>query len=92
MISTRAIPAFQERPEIQLILLSVNDRAEIGHEGVDILIRPRSTRLSGVEHRQQPGLVVRRPDVAWRSEQGHQSLACRRLDNPIGLSARRKRM
>jgi DNA-binding transcriptional LysR family regulator len=57
----RAIPRFQERhPEIQLVLLSINDRAEIGDEGVDILIRPRSTRQSGVEHRQPQGLVVRR--------------------------------
>jgi DNA-binding transcriptional LysR family regulator len=57
----RAIPSFQERhPEIQLVLLSINDRAEIGDEGVDILIRPRSTRQSGVEHRQPQGLVVRR--------------------------------
>lgn len=55
----RAIPNFQERhPEIQLVLLSINDRAEIGDEGVDILIRPRSTRQSGVE--QPQGLVVRR--------------------------------
>jgi DNA-binding transcriptional LysR family regulator len=48
----RAIPDFQERhPEIQLILVSINDRAEIGDEGVGILIRPRSKRQSGVEHR-----------------------------------------
>lgn len=57
----RAIPTFQQRhPEIQLVLLSINDRAEIGDEGVDILIRPRSTRQSGAEHRQPQGLVVRR--------------------------------
>jgi LysR family transcriptional regulator for bpeEF and oprC len=57
----RAIPDFQERhPEVQLILLSINDRSEIGDEGVDILIRPRSTRQSGAEHRQPQGLVVRR--------------------------------
>jgi DNA-binding transcriptional LysR family regulator len=57
----RAIPGFQKQhPEIQLVLLSINDHAEIGDEGVDILIRPRSTRQSGVEHRQPQGLVVRR--------------------------------
>lgn len=57
----RAIPDFQAKhPEIQLVLLSINDRAEIGDEGVDILIRPRSTRQSGVEHRQPQGLIVRR--------------------------------
>src|SRR5689334_12720520 len=53
----RGISGFQElHPEIQLVLLSINDRAEIGDEGVDILIRPRSTRQSGVEHRQPQGL------------------------------------
>jgi len=57
----RAIAPFQQRhPEVQLILLSINDRAEIGDEGVDILVRPRSTRQSGTEHRQPQGLVVRR--------------------------------
>lgn len=57
----RALPAFQARhPEIQIVLLNINDRAEMDDEGVDILIRPRSTRQSGVEHRQPQGLVVRR--------------------------------
>jgi DNA-binding transcriptional LysR family regulator len=57
----RAVAPFQQRhPEVQLILLSINDRAEIGDEGVDILVRPRSTRQSGTEHRQPQGLVVRR--------------------------------
>ena len=45
---------------IHFILLSINDRAEIGDEGIDVLLRPRSTRQSGVEHRQPQGLVVRR--------------------------------
>lgn len=57
----RAIPTFQERqPQVQIVLLSINDQAEIGDEGLDILIRPRSTRQSGGEHRQPQGLVVRR--------------------------------
>jgi DNA-binding transcriptional LysR family regulator len=57
----RALPEFQQQhPELQLVLLSINDRAEIGDEGVDILIRPRSTRQSGVQHRQPQGLIVRR--------------------------------
>ena len=57
----RAIPAFQDRhPEVQIVLLNINDQAEIGDEALDILIRPRSTRQSGVEHRQPQGLVVRR--------------------------------
>lgn len=57
----RAIPSFQHRhPEIRLILLSINDPAEIGNEGVDVLIRPRSTRQRGGEHKQPQGLVVRK--------------------------------
>src|SRR5262245_58774956 len=57
----RAIPAFQERyPAIQLILLRIYESAEIGDEGIDVLIRPGSTRQSGVEHRQPQGLVVRK--------------------------------
>jgi DNA-binding transcriptional LysR family regulator len=57
----RAIPSFQQRhPEIRLILLSINDRAEIGDEGIDVLIRPRSARQHGGEHKQPQGLVVRK--------------------------------
>jgi DNA-binding transcriptional LysR family regulator len=57
----RAIPAFQERhPEIQIVLLSINERVQIEDEAVDFLVRPRSTRQSGVQHRQPQGLIVRR--------------------------------
>ncbi|HXO69722.1 MAG TPA: LysR family transcriptional regulator [Bradyrhizobium sp.] len=57
----RAIPSFQDRhPQVRLILLSINDRAEIGDEGIDVLIRPRSTRQRGAEHKQSQGLVVRK--------------------------------
>jgi LysR family transcriptional regulator for bpeEF and oprC len=57
----RAIPSFQHRhPEVRLILLSVNDPAEIGAEGIDVLIRPRSARQRGGEHKQPQGLVVRK--------------------------------
>jgi LysR family transcriptional regulator for bpeEF and oprC len=56
----RALPSFQSRfPEIRLILLGINDPAEIGHEGIDVLIRPRSTRQRGSAHRPQQGIVVR---------------------------------
>jgi len=56
-----AIPPFQDRhPEIRLILLSINDPAEIGNEGIDVLVRPRSTRQRGGEHKQPQGLVVRK--------------------------------
>ena len=57
----RAIPRFQERyPGIRLILVSVNESAEIGNEGIDVLIRPRSMRQHGGEHKQPQGLVVRK--------------------------------
>ena len=57
----RAIPSFQQRyPEIRLILLGISERAEIGDEGIDVLIRPRSTRLRGGQHKQPQGLVARR--------------------------------
>jgi DNA-binding transcriptional LysR family regulator len=57
----RAIPSFQQRyPEVRLILLGINDPAEVGDEGIDVLIRPRSTRQRGGEHKKPQGLVVRR--------------------------------
>jgi LysR family transcriptional regulator for bpeEF and oprC len=57
----RAIPSFQHRhPEVRLILLSVNDPAEIGDEGIDVLIRPRSARQRRGEHKPPQGLVMRK--------------------------------
>jgi DNA-binding transcriptional LysR family regulator len=57
----RAIPSFQERfPEVRLILLGINSPGEAADEGIDVLIRPRSTRQRGSEHRPQQGLVVRK--------------------------------
>ncbi len=57
----RAIPSFQQlHPETQLVLLNINDRTDIGDEGIDVLIRPRSTRQRGGEHKQPQGLVVRK--------------------------------
>lgn len=57
----RAMQPFQlQHPEIQLIMLSINDRDDIGDEAIDVLIRPRSTRQQGGEHRQPQGLVVRK--------------------------------
>src|ERR1041384_6690940 len=53
----RAIPSFQERfPEVRLILLGINSPGEAADEGIDVLIRPRSTRQRGSEHRPQQGL------------------------------------
>lgn len=57
----RAIPSFQQRhPEVRLILLGINDRADLEDEGIDVLIRPRSARQRGGEHKQPQGLVVRK--------------------------------
>lgn len=57
----RAIPSFQQRyPEVRLVLVGINDPSEVGDEGIDVLIRPRSTRQRGTEHRPQQGLVVRK--------------------------------
>jgi DNA-binding transcriptional LysR family regulator len=56
----RAISSFQEfHSEVRLILMSVTDLSQIGNEGIDIFIRPRSLRQRGGEHKQQQGLVVR---------------------------------
>lgn len=39
----RAIPSFQKRhPEIRLVLASINDPAQVGDEGIDVFLRPRS--------------------------------------------------
>jgi len=57
----RAIPPFQSlHPEIRLVLLSVNNLVEVGNEGIDVLVRPRSSRRQGGEHKQPQGLVVRK--------------------------------
>jgi LysR family transcriptional regulator, regulator for bpeEF and oprC len=48
----RAIPSFQQAyPEVRLILIGINDPGEIGDEGIDVLVRPRSRRQRGSEHR-----------------------------------------
>lgn len=57
----RAIPSFLQRhPEIRLVLIGINDRADIGHEGIDVLIRPRSRRQRGGEHKEPQKLVMRK--------------------------------
>jgi DNA-binding transcriptional LysR family regulator len=57
----RAVASFQQRyPKIRLVLISINDRAELGDEGIDVLIRPRSARQRGSEHKQPQGLVLRK--------------------------------
>ena len=60
-IVLRAISSFQAlHPEVRLILISVNDPAQVGDEGIDVFIRPRSLRQRGGEHKQQQGLIVRK--------------------------------
>jgi LysR family transcriptional regulator, regulator for bpeEF and oprC len=57
----RAIPSFQQQyPEIDIVLLSVDDAAEVGEKGVDVLIRGRSLRQRGGQHPEPQGLVVRK--------------------------------
>lgn len=57
----RAISSFQVlHPEVRLILVSVNDPAQVGDEGIDVFVRPRSLRRRGGEHKQQQGLIVRK--------------------------------
>jgi DNA-binding transcriptional LysR family regulator len=60
-IMFRAISSFQKlHPAIRLILISVNDPSQVGDEGIDVFIRPRSLRQRGGEHKQQQGLIVRK--------------------------------
>src|SRR5262249_40932865 len=57
----RAIPSFQKlHPDVRLVLVSINDPAQIADEGVDVFIRPRSMRQRGGEHKQPQGLIVRK--------------------------------
>src|SRR5262245_23598612 len=57
----RAISSFQDSyPEVRLILISVNDPAQIGDEGIDVFIRPRSLRQRGGQHKEPQGLVVKK--------------------------------
>src|SRR5262245_23204021 len=57
----RAVASFQQSyPDVRLILVGVNDPAEIGDEGIDVLVRPRSARQRGGEHKPAQGVVVRK--------------------------------
>jgi LysR family transcriptional regulator, regulator for bpeEF and oprC len=56
-----AIPPFQKQyPDIEIILLSIDENAQIGDKGVDVLLRPRSLRQRGGQHPEPQGLVVRK--------------------------------
>jgi LysR family transcriptional regulator for bpeEF and oprC len=57
----RSLPEFQQQyPSIEVILLSADDRAEIGHGSIDVLVRARSLRQRGAQHEEPQGVVVRR--------------------------------
>lgn len=58
---SRAIPSFQDLyPDVRLILVSINDPAQIADEGTDVFIRPRSLRQRGGEHKLPQALIVRK--------------------------------
>ena len=60
-IMLRAISSFQMlHPSVRLILISVNEPAQVADEGIDVFIRPRSLRQRGGEHKQQQGMVLRK--------------------------------
>lgn len=57
----RAIPGFQQQfPRIEIVLVNLDDRAESGEKGVDILVRGGSVRHSGRPRPEPQGLVVRK--------------------------------
>lgn len=57
----QALSVFQQQyPQIEIVLLSVDDLAEIGDKGVDVLVRPRGLRQRGGQHSEAQGLVVRK--------------------------------
>jgi DNA-binding transcriptional LysR family regulator len=57
----QAIPAFQQQyPQIEIVLLSVDNVAEVRDRGIDVLIRGRGLRQRGGGHPESQGLVVRK--------------------------------
>jgi LysR family transcriptional regulator, regulator for bpeEF and oprC len=57
----QVIPSFQRLyPEVEIVLLNIDDVAQVGQKGVDIFIRPRSLRRQGGQHAERQGLVVRK--------------------------------
>jgi DNA-binding transcriptional LysR family regulator len=60
-ILLRAIPSFQrDYQQVDLVLISTDDRAELAHKGIDVLIRARSVRHEGGSRPEPQGLVVRK--------------------------------
>jgi LysR family transcriptional regulator for bpeEF and oprC len=57
----RAMPAFQQKyPEIEIVLLNVDDIAMVGDKGIDVLIRGRGLRQRGGQRPEPQGVVVRK--------------------------------
>jgi LysR family transcriptional regulator, regulator for bpeEF and oprC len=57
----REIPAFaQQYPGIEVVLVNVDELAEIGEKGVDLLLRGSSLRQRGGTHPDPQGLVIRK--------------------------------
>ena len=57
----RLIPGFQQQfPKVELDLVGVDDRAEIGQKGIDVLIRVRSVLKRGGSRPDPQGLVARK--------------------------------
>jgi DNA-binding transcriptional LysR family regulator len=57
----RSIPGFQQQfPKVELDLIHVDDRAEIGEKGIDVLIRVRSVLKRGGSRPDPQGLVARK--------------------------------
>jgi DNA-binding transcriptional LysR family regulator len=57
----RALPSFQrQHPQVEILMLGIDDPAEIANGRVDVLVRPRTLRQRGGSHRDFQGLVVRK--------------------------------
>ena len=57
----RLIPGFQQQfPKVELDLIQIDDRADIGEKGIDVLIRVRSVLKRGGSRPDPQGLVVRK--------------------------------
>lgn len=57
----RAIPGFQRQyPNVELVLVSIDDRTDIGDKSVDVLLRVSGVRQHGAIRSEPQGLVVRK--------------------------------
>lgn len=50
----------EQYPGISVVLVSIDDRAEIGDKGVDVLIRGRSLRQRGGSRQEPPAMIARK--------------------------------